>query len=176
MILEVIALGAIALSGTAKVVDKYSDRLKSRFRQDLLKAVFENASNSAGFSIDELEEVEAYIESGRGGIFASLWDLGELLNSGLYINLKEIPVYQETIEICNFLDINPYELESKGLYLIATKSGYALCEKLKNEGYNAAIIGHTTSNNDRIVKNGELVRYIEKNRGKEELERIDEDE
>lgn len=176
MILEVIALGAIALSGTAKVAKKYSNQLKTRFRQDLLDAVYKNANDSKCPRLEELEEAEAYIKSGRGGIFASLWDLGELLNSGLYINIKDIPVFQETIEICNFLDINPYELESEGLYLIATKSGYALCERLKNEGYNAVIIGHTTNNNDRIVKNGELVRYIEKNRGKEELERIEENE
>ena len=34
------------------------------------------------------------------------------------------------------------------------------------EGFN------NIDNNDKIIKSGEITRYIEKNRGKEELERI----
>ena len=171
--MEIIALGNIAISGTSKLVERYSEKLKDRFRQDLLDLATDNANNNRRFNRNDFADVASFIEVGKGGIFAALWDLGESLNCGLNINLKDIPVCQETIEICNFLDVNPYELESEGMYLLAVNTGYSLCEKFKAEGNKAVIIGHTTDNNDRIIRNGDLVRYIDKNRGKEALERVD---
>ena len=170
--MEIIAVGCIALSGTAEAISRCRDQLNKRFRQDLLDTAEKLYSGSKIINCADNSLADIAIEAGRGGIFAALWDIAEELDCGLYINLKSIPVYQETIEICNYLDINPYELESKGLYLLAVEKGYEICEKLNNEGYIAKIIGHTTKNNDRIVVNGELIRYIEKNRGKDELERI----
>lgn len=170
--LEIVALGCIALSGCAVAVNRCKEQLNNRFREDLLEKVVWMGSEYATFCREDFSEAEAFIAAGRGGIFAALWDIAEELNSGLYVNLKSIPVYQETIEICNYLDINPYELESKGMYLLAVKKGYEFCEKMRNNGHIAEIIGNTTDSNDRIVMNGELIRYIEKNRGKDEIERI----
>ena len=69
-------------------------------------------------------EIETYIEAGRGGCFAALWDLSQLLKSGMMINYADIPIQQEVIQICNELDVNPYELESKGMYLLAVDEDY----------------------------------------------------
>lgn len=169
--LEIIALGEIGLSGTAKLIERYNNQLEKRFRKDLIELAYKKGNNLKSCSEEDLKLAQEYVIVEKGGVFAALWDIGEKLNCGLSINLKDIPVYQETIEICNYLDINPYELESKGMYLLAADNGYALCETFREKGYRAVVIGHTTNTNDRIIKNGELVRYIEKNRGKEELER-----
>lgn len=80
---------------------------------------------------------------------------------GLSIDLKKIPVKQETIEICEFFDLNPYELLSGGSLLIAASDGEELVEGLKETGVSAAVIGKTTGSNDKIIRNKEEVRFLE---------------
>ena len=80
---------------------------------------------------------------------------------GLSIDLKKIPVKQETIEICEFFDLNPYELLSGGSLLIAASDGEELGEGLKETGVSAAVIGKTTGSNDKIIRNEEEVRFLE---------------
>mgnify|MGYP002508288826 CR=1 FL=1 len=53
-------------------------------------------------------------DASRGGIFAALWELAQRAGVGLSVHLKAIPIRQETVEICNFYDINPYELAAGG--------------------------------------------------------------
>lgn len=80
---------------------------------------------------------------------------------GLTIDLKKIPLRQETIEICEVFDINPYMLISSGSLLIGTNNGYQLVQELEQAGIHAALIGYATEGNDRIVVNGEEQRYLE---------------
>lgn len=54
----------------------------------------------------------------EGGIFGALWEMAEASGVGLDIDLKKIPIRQETIEICEVYDINPYLLISSGAMLI----------------------------------------------------------
>lgn len=172
MILEIVALGEIAVSGTIKLIKRYREKIDCRFRADLIKSIEKKEKDTILIDSLDLSDTDCIIEVGKGGIFAALWDLGETIGTGIRINLKNIPVSQEIIEICNYLDVNPYELESRGLFLFAVESGYSFCENLKAAGYRAEIIGFTTKDNDRIIYNGDSVRYIDKNRGKEELERV----
>ena len=80
---------------------------------------------------------------------------------GLEIELKKIPIRQETVEICEFFDINPYKLISGGCMLIAAKNGEQLQGMLEKQGIPASLIGSTTSGNDRVLLNGEERRFLE---------------
>ena len=64
------------------------------------------------------------------------------------------------MEICNFLDLNPYELLSGGSLLIGADDGYALAERLQKAGIPAAVIGRAVPGNDRVVRNGEEKRFL----------------
>ena len=97
----------------------------------------------------------------EGGIFGALWELAESSGVGLEIDLKRIPVRQETIEICEFFEINPYELISSGSLLMVTDDGPDLVRKLEQEGISAAVIGKIREGNDRVVINEEERRYLE---------------
>ncbi|MFQ9637661.1 MAG: AIR synthase-related protein [Eisenbergiella sp.] len=97
----------------------------------------------------------------EGGIFGALWEMAESSGVGLEIDLKKLPIRQETVEICNFLDWNPYELISGGSLLIAAENGADLVRKLEAEKIPAAVVGRTTRGKDRIVKNGEEKRFLE---------------
>lgn len=46
--------------------------------------------------------VSAMHDITEGGIFGALWEMAEASGVGLEIDLKKIPVRQETIEICEF--------------------------------------------------------------------------
>ena len=51
---------------------------------------------------------------------------------------------------------------SSGSMLIATDDGPGLVMKLEAEGIHATVIGRTNDSNDRIIKNGEEIRYLDK--------------
>ena len=38
---------------------------------------------------------------------------------GLEVDLKKIPIRQETVEICNYFGVNPYQIMSSGSMMIA---------------------------------------------------------
>ena len=98
----------------------------------------------------------------EGGVFAGLWKLGKAAGVGLKIYLKDIPIKQETVEICNFFDVNPYQLQSEGSCLLLAENGYRVKNGLQEKGIFSEVIGMTTENNDRVVINGEEKRYLEK--------------
>lgn len=99
-------------------------------------------------------------EVAQGGIFAALWEMAEDAGVGLDADMKKIPVRQETVEICEFFDLNPYELYGQGALLAGTEHGEALAGYLNARGIPAAVIGRTTAGNDRILRNGEEIRYL----------------
>ena len=65
------------------------------------------------------------------------------------------------MEICNFFDINPYELLSGGALLAATKDPEKLVSDLAKEGIEAVIVGMCTDSKDRVLLNGESKRFLE---------------
>ena len=105
--------------------------------------------------------VLAMHDASRGGIFAALWELAQHAGVGLKIQLKAIPIRQESVEICNFFDVNPYELVAGGSLLLIAENGYDLVRTLAEAHVPAAVIGRTDSSNDRVVINGEERRFLE---------------
>lgn len=50
----------------------------------------------------------------EGGIFGALWEMADGAGIGLDVALKRIPIQQETVEICEFFGVNPYQMLSTG--------------------------------------------------------------
>lgn len=97
----------------------------------------------------------------EGGIFGALWEIAAASRVGLEVYLQKIQLKQETVEICEFFDLNPYMLISSGCMLIVTDKANLLVERLKEQGIASAVIGRITEGNDRIVINGDERRYLE---------------
>ena len=87
--------------------------------------------------------------------------MGQCSGVGMEIDLKKIPIRQETIEICEFFDLNPYKLLSGGSLLLAAADGNALVHAIRQAGGEAVIIGRTIDSNDRVLINGEERRFLE---------------
>lgn len=101
-------------------------------------------------------------EMGFGGVGKALWDMAEEAKVGLEIEMRKIPVLQETIEICEFFLLNPYYLESSGSLLIAVEKGHDLVKDFEQEGIAATVIGKATNSNDRVFLNQEERRFLVK--------------
>ena len=87
--------------------------------------------------------------------------MAEASGVGLEIDLKKIPLRQETVEVCEFFHINPYELISSGCMLMAAADGNELIRRLKENGIEATVIGKATAGNDRVLMNEDERRFLE---------------
>ncbi len=96
----------------------------------------------------------------EGGIFGALWEIGEASGTGIIADLRKIPIKQETVEICEVFNINPYMLISSGSLLIGCLHGNQLVEELNKNGIPAAVIGRAAKGNSRIIVNGSETRYL----------------
>ncbi len=160
----------IALEGTTLIANDSFDILCTRYPRDIVE-------EAAGFScyLPVISEAACAMKSGasslwlprEGGIFGGLWQLASGKGVGLVVDLKCIPVRQETIELCEYFDINPYELLAGGSLLATTKNGGELVHALNALGIPAAVIGRTVKGNERIICHDGETRYLEPARGDE---------
>ena len=153
------------LEGTALLAERYEEKLRERYPLHMIEtaaafkrqlSVIPEAATAVKSNVSAMHDVST------GGIFAALWELAESAGVGLAADLKKIPVKQETVEICEFFGISPYELLSGGSLLMATESGEHLVRTLEGEGIPAAVIGRITDNHDRIVINEDESRFLER--------------
>ena len=154
----------IGISETARLAREKEEELLTRYPAFFIKAA-QNLEQY--YSI--LPEAATAIKSGvsvmhdvaGGGIFGALWELGEKAGVGLQVHLKKIPITQETVEICEFLGYNPYEMRSDGALLFVTENGHTLVEALWQQGIAAEVIGMITDDNDRVIINEDEKRFLE---------------
>lgn len=153
-----------AMEGAALIADAAKEELLARFPRTLVEEV-------KGFegTLSVLPEAMIAAQAGamamqdvrEGGIFGALWELAQRCGKGLQADLKKIPMKQSVVEICNYYDLNPYETLSTGCLLIAAADGEALTQQLRRQGIAAAVIGRLTEGNDRVIRNGDEIRYLD---------------
>ncbi len=161
---DILASKWIGLEGTSIIAKEKEAELLQRYSMELVRT-------AQGFDryLSVLPEAEVAVLSGvsamhdvtEGGIFGALWEMAESSGVGLEIDLRKIPLKQETIEVCEFFHINPYELISSGCMLMASPNGNTLVRELEKAGVHAVVIGKATTGNDRVLLNEEERRFLE---------------
>ncbi len=153
----------IGMEGTVQLAEEKWEELTKRFSEKFLEgalaleqyfSVIPEAATAGKSDIGAMHDVSG------GGIYGALWEMAESSGVGLEIDLKKIPVKQETVEICNFCNINPYELKSGGSLLLTCDCGEQLAEELIRLGIKATVIGKTTGGNDRLIMVEEEKRFL----------------
>lgn len=155
----------VGLEGTSIAAKEREDKLLERFAPSLV----ETARNFDQY-LSVVPEAQIAKEWGasamhditEGGVFGALWEFGSGSGVGLDIDLKKIPIRQETVEVCELLGLNPYILMSSGSMMIAADDGYGLVRKLSQAGISASVVGKATDKKERILRNGEETRYLDK--------------
>lgn len=175
---ELVVAGAVALRGTVLIAQKESELLRNYFSEGFLYhcvrleeeyGITERTAKSTGKAhMEEIREMagsagaSALYAMGEGGILSALWKMAEASQTGLTADLRRIPIRQETIEICEHFDLNPYYLLSEGAVLIGIPRGEALLQEFQKMGVPSAVIGWTTHGNERILYSGENLRYLDR--------------
>lgn len=162
--MDLVATKWIAIEGTSIIAKEKEEELVKLFPKEFVETAkgFDRFLSVLPDSRIALSHgVAAMHDVTEGGIFGALWEMCESSGVGMEVNVSDIPVRQETIEICEHFGINPYELVSSGCMLIATEDGKGLVAKLNAEGIGGAVIGKTKQGNDRIIHMDGVDRYLE---------------
>lgn len=169
--LDIVMTKWMAISGTSIIATQKEEDLTKRLPAYYVR---EAASLNQFYSIKHEAELAASKEDtilmhdvAGGGIFTGIWEICDALGCGCRVDLNSIPVLQETIEVCEYFDINPYNLRGDGSLLIVTSQGQKLVEELKSKEIMAAVIGQTTDNLDRLIIRDDETRFLEPGRGDE---------
>lgn len=109
--------------------------------------------------------------AGEGGILTAVWNLTGAYRLGAEFSLRRIPVRQETIELCERMNLNPYRLYSRGCWLLASENGGRLKRRLEEQGIFAEVIGSVTEGIARVITDNGDLSYLNRPQP-DELERI----
>ena len=150
---ELIVTGAIGLAGTGMIADLKKEELSRRFPSMFLR---EAETCSERLSIEKEAEILSRSDTfrmalGELGIYGALWETAEKSGTGLEVEIEKIPIKQHTIEICEYFDLNPYQLMSTGAMLIASDQGQELVRELQTNGIQAAVIGRTSDSREKLI-------------------------
>lgn len=162
--MDIVVTKWIGLLGTAILAQKYEERLRTRYAQpfiDKAKCFDAYMSVRTEAAVAAQSGVAAMHDISEGGIYGALWEMGLCSGVGLEIDLKRLPIRQETVEICEFFEINPYKLLSTGSMLMAARDGDALVRALRQADVEAVVVGKATDTNDRVLLYEDERRYLE---------------
>ena len=176
--MELVLTRWIALSGTAKLAEEKEAELLKRFPETLVREArhfseLENTEETlklakeVGTDPKTGEDENEYYPLGEGGILKALWEIADRAGLGLSAELRKLPIRQETIEITELFDIDPYRMDSKGSVLIGTFHGMELTERLNRAGIplqsgNQTIHRKISKKGERSMREA-ILTFLEKN-------------
>ena len=137
---EIILCGYTGLEGTLRLVEEAEADLRTRFTPSFIEK-----TKRCKESLILPEQILQLPEK-----------------IGFEIDFSKLALKQETVEICEFFQLNPYLLTSAGSYLVLTEHGEETLESLKNAGVPAVRIGFVKEQNARTLVNGEETRYLDR--------------
>ena len=168
--MDVIMAGTLAIGGTSVIAERYKDKLAGKFSGRFISECLElkDYTSTEKASAIAIDEGAVYMHAvSEGGLFSGLWEVASCVDKGIQVDINKIPIWQQVIEIAEFMDINPYLLEGSGSLLIVSPDGYKIEESLNANGIYGEVIGKITDNKNRVVINGDETRYLEPPRGDE---------
>ena len=164
----IILIGWSGMSGMLQVAEEKEMELREQFSPSFMKKILSYRGNVFGKKVIDIikanstDNITMVKHIGEGGILAALWEVAQETKLGLETDMKTISVLQETVEVCECYRLNPYQLSSIGSFLVIAKEADVLAEKLRKCGVQAEVIGRMMDNNDKIIQNGEEIRYIDR--------------
>lgn len=189
---EIVFCGYAGLEGMLRILDEAGDELGTRFIPDFLRkageltdslvtpgqilALFREQGGGPDRAASDQEtapdrdadrkagmpDITAVFQAGSGGILAALWEMAETLHAGFEADLSAVTVRQETVEICEFYRLNPYQMVSSGSFLIVTEDAQRVIEILEKVGARAGRLGVIKAQNARVITSGEEIRYLDR--------------
>lgn len=145
---DVIMTKSAGLEGAAIIAHDKGNQLENVLGKELVNrakefihqtSVVKEGVIAGNFGVHSMHDVT------EGGILGAVWEVAEASEFGIQIFRDHILVEPETVEICNYYNINPLKLISSGCMIITCTNGPALVKKINDQGIKAAIIGKITT-------------------------------
>lgn len=95
-----------------------------------------------------------------GGVFGALWRLMKRNCLGAEFSQRAIPVKQQTVEICESFDLDPYRMESEGCILWLAEDPEPLRKKAAAAGVCCVQIGFAHKGSAICRTDGASVAYL----------------
>lgn len=175
---KVIIIGNAGEYGANLLAEKCRDELMKRFSESYID---ENIKQR--FKIFSGDIAALLIKNGAsfvhdvsyGGIYRALQEISEYSGLGIQVEHESIPIRQSTIEVCEYLNINPYKIMGTGGLVAVCKQ-----DKLKD------VIAQLTLYNDQtdkisfseageLLQKKECIIFSERNKTRRSLTYYDED-
>ena len=162
---DIVLLKWIGLEGTFRAMREKEEELSKRFVPTFLNQIRQMEQEL--FSADAIAVAREHGASAMqqitaGGILATLWEMAEASDVGMEVELKQMAIRQETVEVCEFCHLNPYQLTSAGSVLIFTERGEELVQRYEELGIQAALLGRATTDSARVILGGEEKRFLDR--------------
>ena len=154
---DLVVAGYAGLAGTVKLAEAAKEEL-SRWFSDEYMGEIADAAPLCPVSPEFWRSCGAaeWEPAGEGGILTAIWNLTGAYETGVEFYLRQIPMCQETVEVCERLELNPYRLYSQGCVLLTADNGGQLVRTLAEKNIPAQVIGRVNKGiaREMIVQEG----------------------
>ena len=151
---DLVVAGYAGLAGTVKLAEAAKEELSRWFSDEEIADAAPLCPVSPEFwrSCGAAE----WEPAGEGGILTAIWNLTGAYETGVEFYLRQIPMRQETVEVCERLELNPYRLYSWGCVLLTADNGGQLVRILAEKHIPAQVIGRVNKGiaREMIVQEG----------------------
>lgn len=151
----------VGSAGAAMLLRRYPALFRDRFPRSYLKRVFE-AEDQLSVEKDLqilscLTDVSGVTVLGTGGFYQGLWEFVNGTGMGFYVDLGAVPIRQETVELTEVLQEDPYRLNSAGSVIAAVRDPEEALAALFEAGISAAVIGEVRKAPEKtVLRDGEV--------------------
>lgn len=154
---DLVIAGYIGQEGARIIACAREEELRQWFSKDYIEQIKTNRDVEAltgnleqwrEFGATECEPI------GEGGVYTALWNLSGAYKVGIEFQLLQIPIKQETVEVCERYDVNPYRLYSENCVLLVADNGGHLVRALEEKGIPAVVIGRVNPGIKREILHG----------------------
>lgn len=154
---DLVVAGYAGLAGTVKLAEAAKEGLSRWFSDEYMEEIAD-AAPLCPVSPEFWRSCGAaeWEPAGEGGILTAIWNLTGAYETGVEFYLRQIPMRQETVEICERLELNPYRLYSWGCVLLTADNGGQLVRILAEKHIPAQVIGRVNKGiaREMIVQEG----------------------
>lgn len=170
---DLVVAGYAGLEGSCRIARSRQQQLQTWFSEEYIRQMQQLSDVNVQKKPEEWRRlgVTEWEEAAEGGIHAALWNLSGAYMTGFEIDLHKIPVKQETIEICERYDLNPYDLLCGNCLVLVADNGGQLVQALNREGIPAQCIGTVNRGIKREICYGEVRGFMDRPK-KDELYKI----
>lgn len=161
---DLVIAGYPGQAGARRIAIARETELRQWFSDDYIRQLKDNKEVLLFGNLEQWRKLGAteYEPVGEGGVFTALWNLSGAYKVGIEFELLQIPIKQDTVELCERYDLNPYRLYSENCVLLAGDNGGHLVKALLDMEIPSVVIGRVNRGIKREICHGETRGFLER--------------